>query len=329
MNKKIAEICIPFLLLIMLGRAFASDGQELPPIVNIDLTGVIESINGMFSGLNQSLSQLPNAVVSQFFSVFQGLTASFLTSLLSITKLFVVTNPDISPMFPLWQTIVYIISLFYLLIFLTVGLLFIFSSIDAEKRATAKQWFKSTIIMIAAVGSSYYFYSLFLQLGAAIANYLWTSQFETLFQPGNLTTLNILLLIFYSTAVLAAFITFFIRHLFLLIGTAIFPIALALYFIPPTKAWGKMLLEILFAAVFMQIIDAIIFIGTQAVWNQFTGIPDIAGWAPAMAFSLVAITNTAIIFFAITKAGRTISNEMPEVVAIIKTVSTAAIGALA
>ena len=97
----------------------------------------------------------------------------------------------------------------------------------------------------------------------------------------------------------------------------------------PLKPWGKMMLEILFAAVLMQIIDVIIFIGAEIVWQQFTGIPDIMGWAPTMAFALVAITNTIIIAFAVMKASKTVTQQMPEVVAIAKMAGSAAIGALA
>jgi len=299
-----------------------------PPIVNIDLGGVTDAINGMFSGLTQSLTALPAAAVDQFFASLQGLVAGFLTSLLFIAKVFMTTNPDITPMFPLWQTIVYVISLFYLMLFMIVGFLFLFSSIDAEKRTAAKQWFKSTVIMIAMVAASFQLYELFLALGAATANYLWAVEFESIFQASELTALNIVLLSVYSGAVLVAFITLFIRHLFLIMGAAIFPIALFFYFIPPLKAWGKMMLEILFAAVLMQIIDVIIFIGAEAVWQQFTGIPDIAGWAPTMAFCLIAITNTIIIVFALLKAARTVTQQLPELTAIVKTAGTAAIGAL-
>jgi len=329
LNRKIYEVCVPFLFLMFLGRAFALNEPMPPPIVNIDLGIISEAINQMFTGLTQSLTELPAAVVNQFLASLQSLTANFLTTLLLIAKEFITTNPDIAPMFPLWQTIVYIISLFYLILFLIVGFFFLFSSIDAEKRTSAKKWFKSTIIMIAAVGASFQLYEIFLAIGAGVATYLWASEFEVLFQASELTALNLILLTVYSGAVLAAFITLFIRHLFLVMGAAIFPIALFFYFIEPLKPWGKMLLEILFAAVLMQIIDVIIFIGSQIVWEQFIGLPDIAGWAPTMAFGLVAIINTIIIAFAVIKASKTVTQQLPEVVAVAKMAGTAAIGAIA
>jgi hypothetical protein len=149
-----------------------------------------------------------------------------------------------------------------------------------------------------------------------------------MFQASELSALNIVLLIVFSGSVFVAFVTLFIRHLFLVMGAAIFPIALFFYFIPPLKAWGKMMLEIIFAAVLMQIIDVIIFVGAEVVWHQFTGMPDIMGWAPTMAFCLIAITNTIIILFALMKAARTVTQQLPEVTAIVKTAGTAAIGAL-
>jgi hypothetical protein len=331
MRKIPLEVCVPLFLLGFVARVFGQ-GEPLPPpppIVNIDLGIVVDSVNSMFSGLTNSLSELPAVVVDMFFSVLQGFVADFLSSLLFVAKLFIVTNPDISPMFPLWQTIVYVISLFYLILFMVVGFLFIFSSIDAEKRLTAKQWFKSTVIMIACVAGSFQLYDLVLRLGAAIAGFLWSAEFEVLFEAGQLSELNIVLLGVYSFAVLGAFITFVIRYLFLFAGAAIIPIALFFYFIPPLKPWGKMLLEILFAAILMQIIDVIIFIACQAVWQQFAGVPDSAGWGPLTAFALIAFTNAAIIGFALMKAARTVTKQLPELAVVAKMAGTAAIGAIA
>jgi hypothetical protein len=330
LRKILWEVCIPLLFLGLGVRVFAQGGPlpPPPPLVNIDLGVVVDSVNSMFSGLSQSLSDMPAAVVNLFFSVLQSFVADFLSSLLFVAKMFIVSNPDISPMLPLWQTIVYIISLFYLILFMVVGFLFLFSSIDAEKRLTAKQWFKNTIIMIVCVAASFYLYDLVLRIGAAIAGFLWSSEFEALFQASQLSELNIVLLAVYSIAVLGAFITFMIRYLFLFAGAAIVPIALFFYFIPPLKPWGKMLLEILFAAILMQIIDVIIFIACQTVWQQFAGVPDSAGWAPLTAFALIAFTNMAIIAFALMKAARTITKQLPELAIIAKTASSAAIGAM-
>ncbi len=333
--KKLIEICVPLLFLLLLGpRVFADDSGDPPVVVNIDLTSVTDAINNMFSGLNQALgglsetvSQIPQAMVDSFIGFFKNEFVGFLNPLLLLAKAFLTTNPDPEALFGLWQVIVYLISLFYLLLFLIVGLLFIFSSFDSKRRAVAKDWFKSIVFLVVGVNASFLFYSLFLGLGSAVANYLWVAEFEQLFSPSILSGLNFVLLFIYAGAVLIAFITFFVRYLLLLLGTVLFPIAIFFYFIPPLKAWGKMLFEILFAGVLMQIIDVIVFIGASAVWNQFAGFQDILGWAPIMAFCLVAIINVFILWFAGVKAAGVFNSEMPELVALVKTGSQAAIGA--
>jgi len=330
--KKLFEVCFPLFLLLLLGpRVFAA---AQPPVV-VDMSPVTNAINNMFSGLSgalsglsTSISQIPQAVVDSFIAFFKNEFVNFLSPLLVLAKAFLTTNPDPQALYGLWQVIVYIISLFYLLLFLIVGLLFIFSSFDSARRATAKDWFKSTVFLVVGVNASFLFYSLFLGLGSGIANYLWVSQFEQLFSTNALSGLNFVLLLVYAGAVLIAFITFFVRYLLLLLGTVLFPIAIFFYFIPPLKTWGKMFLEILFAGVLMQIIDVIVFIGAAAVWNQFVGFQDIIGWAPIMAFCLVALINCFILWFAGVKAARVFSSEMPELVALIKAGGQAAIGAL-
>ncbi len=331
MNKRFLEIFVPLLFTLLLSqRVFADD-----TIVNVDLNPVTSAINNLFSGVNQSIanvqsvvSNLPGEVVKAFTDFFRQEFAGFLNPLLLLAKSFLTTNPDPQLLFGLWQTIIYIISLFYLLLFLIVGLLFLFSSFDSARRATAKEWFKSSIFLVVGVNASFMFYQLFLGLGAAVANYLWVSEFEQLFSNTLLSSFNMILVCVYSGSALLAFVTLFVRYLVLLLGTVLFPIGIFFYFIPPLKAWGKMLFELLFAAVLMQIVDVIVFIGASAVWKQFTGAPDIAGWAPIMAFSLIAIINSFMIVFSGMKAVNSITKEFPEVVAIAKFAGQTAIGAL-
>jgi len=321
------EICVPFFIVFLLFPfVHAQSGNDQAPL--IDFSGVINAINGMFSGVSKSLSDLPSNVLNSFTGFFRGELISFLNPLLSLAKLFITSNPDPNLMLGLWKTIVLIISFFYLLLFLVVGFMFLFSSFDSSRRLKAKEWLKGGILIVIGVNASFLLYSLFLSLSAGIAGFLWANELDPLFTPSALSALNLILLGVYSFNVMLAFITFFIRYLVLLIGVVLFPIAIFFYFIPPLKAWGKLFFEILFAMALMQVIDVIVFIGASMVWKQFISIPDIIGIAPAMAFILIAVINAFIIVFAALRAGRMMTKEFPEVMYAVKAGATSAVGAL-
>ncbi len=329
--KKLTEICVPLLFtLFLIPRAFAEGETTI-----IDFSGITTAINQMFSGLSTGLTEistgvtaLPNAIVNSFISFLTTEYINFLNPLLELARVFMTTNPDTSLMYSTWEMVAHLISLFYLVIFLGIGLLFVFSSLDAGKRLKAKEWFKQAIFLVVGVNASFAFYTLFLGLGAAMAEYLWLEEYASVFSNETLSLLNLVLLFVYGATVLLAFITLFIRYLILLLGTALIPLAVAFYFMPPLKAWGKMIIEILFACLLMQVVDVIIFIAASTVWKQFAGYPDILGWAPIMAFTLIAIVNTLILVFALLKALRTTAQQVPEVVAVGKAAGQAVIAGL-
>ncbi|MFH1224194.1 MAG: hypothetical protein V1676_00135 [Candidatus Diapherotrites archaeon] len=263
------------------------------------------------AGFWDPLNDLGKNFVDALMSGVKGEGVNFLASLLSLFKVFITTNPDPALMKPISDMVIYIISLFYLLIFLIVGLKFIIGSYDANQRAGAKDGLKKAVLMVIAVNASYTLYVLVLSIGSLIASALWTSELEPLFTSSSISSLNLFLLLAFGGTVLTAFITVVIRYIFLWIGAVLFPIGIFLYLIPQLQSWGKIPLNLIGAALFMQIIDVIILISAWMLETEFSAYPEMVGWAPTIAFSLIAITNICIMLFAIINAALAIVSHVP------------------
>ncbi len=307
---------------------YADEGEPVEVTININLDEVINAINGFSNGVNNSFNSLEEAIiglataiVNAFFDFVRLQTINLVNPLLSLVKEFITTNPDPLLMLDWWRLVVTLISMFYLLLFVIVGLMFIFGSIDSKTRTIAKTWLKNVLILIITLNISFYLYQTFLLLGSGIAQYMWTTNFETIYSPDAISGLNIFLLGTTTTTIILAFITLFIRHLFLLIGVVLFPIGIFFYLIPPLRGWGSIIFNLLGAAILMQFIDVICFTATQLIWQQFTSFPDAIGWTITTAFALIAIVNTLMILFAGTKAIISTLKETPTLNTVVNVVT--------
>lgn len=311
--KRYLELLIPFLLMgliFMSPAAHATGGNSNPPpIVNItiDVQGIINSITGMASSLGTSITNIPTQVAGVFTGAIHGSLISLNNPLLNLSQALLTSNPDPSGLYGWWQSIILVISSCYLLLFLGIGFMFLFSSLNPEKRAAAKEWLKNAFMMIIMVSASYYLYALILQLGTAITQFLWTTSFHNFFDPNMFNSMGSITLIVYAIAVFLASITIFIRHVFLLLGVVLFPIGLFLYFVPPLQNWGKMIFNLIGIALFTQFIDVILFVASNQVMQTLAGNIG-ASLVPALAFVLIFIVNVLLMIYAVLKSAFSVAD---------------------
>jgi hypothetical protein len=70
--------------------------------------------------------------------------------------------------------------------------------------------------------------------------------------------LEFLLMPFYLMSIYLTTLFLVIRYLIVAVGVVFFPIGIFLYFVPPLRGWGKFILNILFAFMFLVFIDALV-----------------------------------------------------------------------
>ncbi len=301
--------------------AYAATAPPAPININIDLSGVINAINNSASSANSTqntntdlLKNTMNGLSLDFFGLFtnsgKAAVRGFNTTLLGLTANLLSANPDPESMYKLWQSITLIISSFYLIIFMIVGLKFLTSGHSVEGREKAKGWLKNAFMMIIGVNVSFYLYKLILELSTAITKYIWITGFENFFTDSILTGAGFVMLIFSAATIGLALITLFLRYAFLLIAVLLFPIGIFLYYTPNLQNWGKIIFNLIGIALFMQFIDVIIFLASNQIITAFTGEPGQA-FIPALAFALVAIINILMTVYAVLKSAFSIADNAP------------------
>jgi hypothetical protein len=321
--RHILEFFIPLLmgLLLVMPFAQAEDSGGGSFNIVIDLGGVIGAVNSNASSTEQKLGEtqnflggainaIPNGIFNLLTSSVKSSLQEFNASLLTLAAFLISVNPDPMLMFPLWQAIITVISCFYLLVFLVVGFKFLVGGHNIQKREEAKESLKNAIIMIIAVQLSFYFYQLFLGLATAITQFLWVTGFEQFFMTTTYAGAGIFMLTSLSFAVISALITLFARYLFLLMGVVLFPIGIFLYLIPSFKSWGKIIFNFIGIVLAMQFIDIILLVATGQIAVALMGQIGVE-FIPALGFILLAITNTAILIYAIVKSAMSVMDNAP------------------
>ena len=244
----------------------------------------------------------------------------FVSPLFEVMKALILYNVDVFHFEGYWLTIVSIISCFYLLLFLVVGLKFLLGSYDAVQRLQAKEWFKSAVLLVIAVNASLLLYSLVLLLSSGTASVLWSVELEEFLVLSDLNALSLIWLVVVALFAFLAMITLIVRQIFLIVSVMLFPVAVFFYFIPPLKSGGLALLNLIFAFVFMQVLDVIILIGVSLFSVEFSFLPFVELISLSAGFLFMFLANLWLMFFAVMKA----LNIKVDVVQTVKTVGSVA-----
>lgn len=244
-------------------------------------------------GLLNLATCIPQKILEFFLSILNAplqLLLSFIQSLL--------TSPiNLEPFAPIWAIIIYVLSLFYGLLLLYSGFNFIISGYDATKRAKAKEWFQNIFIMIVLIQGSYFLYSLILDLNsymtAGVIN-LVNPQFFLL-TADNLANvgLQFLFVPLYVIVLLVTALFLTLRYIAIAAGVVLAPLGIFLYFIPPLKSYGKLILNSLGICIFITFFDAIIFL----ICSMLTEIPVFANFKMLVMIASFLTANSLMLYF--------------------------------
>ncbi len=171
-----------------------------------------------------------------------------------------VTNPSIENAGSDYNSVLYAVESFFIIILLISAIRLIFSSIlGAVDRAAAKEGLKKVFINMFLVWVSFDVYSVAIQLSNAFSVFLapsaqdWSSNLFPLF----MNPLSFVILVIAVATVLIAALLAVIRWVMVYIGLFVFPIALALNAFPITEQFGRFFLSIIIVNFVVQIIGAL------------------------------------------------------------------------
>lgn len=263
-NKTISNLSLlikilvfAFILFIIHKLIKKSWGKTLVPLACLLL--MIPSVS---AAEDCGITNLASCIPQKIYEFFLNLLNAPLEPLLNLVKNLLANSPSINIFQGVWAIIVYCISLFYGLLFVYAGFLFLFSGHDVMRREMAKEWLKNTVIMIVLIQASFYLYGLFIDLGSIMASTILSMVDPHFFMltADNLTNvgLEFLFILIYALVLIITLLFLTMRYLIVACGVLFLPIGIFCYFIPPLKSYGKLILNLIGMLIFITFIDAII-----------------------------------------------------------------------
>jgi hypothetical protein len=214
-------------------------------------------------GLTNLASCLPEKIYEYILVVINAP----ILPLLAAAESLLTAEIRIDLFFHLWSIIRYLISFFYIFLFIYVGYVFLTSSSSPIKRAHAKDMLKNIFLMIVLIQGSYYIYGLLIDLNIILNNVILSFIDPTFFMITADNIVNIgLEFIYVFSYVSTLFLTVLLlvlRFMVVSFGVIIFPIAIFCYFIPPLKGYGKFMIDTLLIFIFITFFDLLIILGSS------------------------------------------------------------------
>ncbi|MBI5002092.1 hypothetical protein HZC31_01790 [Candidatus Woesearchaeota archaeon] len=252
-------------------------------------------------GITNLSSCLPEAMYDYFLEIINAPLQPLLLSIKSLLTADVETDIFYEP----WLAVTYVLSFFYVFLFLYAGFTFLTSGGNPIRRAHAKESLQNTVLMIILIAASYYLYDLLLTVNSSISNGILDMIDEEFFLLTFDNFVNIALegifVTFYLFALLFALLFLVLRYIVVSFGVILFPIGIFCYFIPPLRSYGRFILNVLAIFIFISIIDLLLIlvcslIVENAIFENITIVVMIA------CFSLINYSLFWAIKFAMTKS---------------------------
>jgi hypothetical protein len=251
------------------------------------------------------LLNLASCIPEKIYEFILNIINAPLKPLLNLTKTLLVEPIRIDLIVPIWAIIIYIFSLFYGLLIIYSGFNFIVSGHDVLRRVKAKLFFQNIFIMIILVQTSYFLYSLCIDLSSLMTAGIINLIDESFFLLTADNVVNIGLQFFFGSLYVITLITtvllLTIRYLFILVGLVLCPIGIFLYFIPPTKEYGEAIFNALGSYLLVPFFSGLILLASSKMleigaFESFKILVMIAS------FSIVNLFMFYVIIFALIKS---------------------------
>lgn len=247
-RSQFKKLVLPILLLIILMPfAFAAEEQE----ESCGLTNLAECI--------------PEKIYNYILVIINSPLLPMLVAIQSLLT----AQVTVDIFYHVWDVIRYILSFFYVFLFVYAGFVFLTSNANPIKRAHAKETLKDTVIMIVLIQASFYLYGFILSISSILNNAILSMVDPHFFllTIDNLTNIGLELLTssVYGLTLFVTMLMLVIRYIVVSIGVVLFPVALFCYFVPPLKGYGKFMLNVLGIFIFITFIDLLIILACSMI----------------------------------------------------------------
>jgi len=273
-----------------------------------------------------SITDPAGCVAEALFGFIIDLINMSLQPFLNTVKYLLSAPVNISIFSGVWGIIVYILSMFYGILLIWIGIKFIISGESPVEREKAKTSLKNTIIMMILVQVSYYLYDLIISVSSALTkvllNITGNNFFILTYDNGNLG-LQILFLGVYLFHLIGAALILSIRYICVSVGVVFFAIGIFLYFIEPLQNYGKLIINALMVLIFLPVFYSLIFLACSKL-VEVESLQDIKLLITIGAFSLIIIGTLILVLFVIIKAAMKVVRPVMKVASTVATVAAIA-----
>ena len=258
-----------------------------------------------------SITNLGACLPESFFSYIVSLLNGPVSPLLDLVKKLLVEPVNVEVFYGFWQLVMYLLSFFYIFLFIYCGYMFITSGYDSAKRASAKSWLQRVVLMILFITASFFLYRLALDVTASISTSMYGLIDPNFFKvvADDLPSLGLQLLFVGAYVVMLAIsvLLLAVRYLVVCLGVVLFPIGIFLYFFPPTEEYGKFILHILAALLLLPFFQCLVLVGcAQLMTDQsFTNMNILVA---TTAFTLMNLLTIIVFYLVLNKTSKTVAN---------------------
>lgn len=198
----------------------------------------------------------------KFYEFLLFLINAPLAPMLFAVKSLLTANVSIDLFYHIWSILRYILSFFYVFLFMYAGFILVFSGGNYWSRIHAKGVLRDALIMTILIQGSFYLYELLLHLSSvmnsAVLHMIDPHFFLiTIGSPIDIG-LEVFLYFAYGLTLFLTMVSLAIRYVIVSFGVVFAPIGIFLFFFPPLRAYGRFILSVLGLFIFITFIDLLI-----------------------------------------------------------------------
>lgn len=270
------------------------------------------------------ITNLASCISEKFFEFFLDILNAPIQPLLNLVYDLLIEPVNINIFSGIWGIVVYILSMFYGLLLIYIGLKFIIFGYSVEQRENAKTGLANILIMMVLVQASFYIYSLIIDVNSAVTAVILNMIQKDFFllTADNITNLGLELVfvIPYLISITLTLIILTLRYMIVSFGVILFAVGIFFYFIEPLNNYGRLIIHFLFIAIISTFFYSIIFLASSKLLElnsfQNTKILVMIG-----AFALVDIVTILISLFVVVKSALKVSKPVMQVVSVVRAVT--------
>lgn len=247
--------------------------------------------------LECSLQNIASCIGVKLYDFLLNLVNAPIKPLVAAFESLLSAQVEIRPFVYLWSIIVYVLSFFYIFMLMYAAVQFLSAGDDAQKRMQAKESLKNAVLVLAIVQSSFYIYSLLIDMNASLTQGMLYFLSDRFLLPIELSWQYFEMpFVFMYVCMLAISVILLIGRFFLVaVGVIMFPLGIFLYFVTPLKEYGKSMLYFFTSLIFVPFFLTAILIGAEKVIT----LPLFSEIKPLVLVAVLLITNLVLVYITI------------------------------